>query len=236
MKHIRIIILIVFILPYSVALALFGYIVRPFKFGTNLLQITCKFWGQFILWGLSIRIDVIGENNLEYDRPQLILCNHQSNLDPLLLWHVKPRVINMCFAAKEVLFKIPIFGRLLHHNRSVVIDRLSPKTSLKRLFKAFEEPPYVRSLVIFPEGTRNTNNDIMPFKKGPFILAKKFNLRIVPVRISGSLEAFPKGKAMPLLGSTLKVTCFPAVTEIEVSSMDVDELTAKVHNLMSGNI
>lgn len=197
------------------------------------MQHACRVWAVFILWGLSINVEKTGEKELLYDKPQLILCNHQSNLDPLLLWSVKPRTINLCFAAKEALFTIPVFGRLLYHNKSVVIDRLSPKISLRRLFKAFEEPPYIRSMVIFPEGTRNISDSIMPFKKGSFILAKKFNLRIVPVRVSGALEAFPKGSAVPKLGATLKVSCMESISESDVENMEVDELIDKVHNLMS---
>jgi|SaaInlStandDraft_5_1057022.scaffolds.fasta_scaffold01050_3 1-acyl-sn-glycerol-3-phosphate acyltransferase len=233
MKYLRVIILPFLIIPYSMLIGFGGYLLRPFDhMNAGLLQKLYILWGKIIAWGMSIDIHPRDIENLNSDEPQLLLCNHQSNIDPVILWCIKPNAINLCFAAKDILFKLPILGQLLKHNKSIVIERLSPKNSLKRLFAAFAKPPYIRSLVIFPEGTRNTSNIIMPLKKGPFILAKKFNLRIIPIRINGALEVLPPGGFAPNLGRKVSITCCKPITSEEVESLDIDKLVEMVHHSM----
>ena len=233
MTYIRIIIFLILILPYSILVNIIGHVLKPFTgFGTSAIQLLCKLWSKLIVWGLSLNIELEGGEHLNYDGPQLLLSNHQSNLDPVVLWDIKPNNINLCFAAKKALFNLPVFGRILHHNRSVVIDRKSPKQSLKRLIQSFDKPAFIRSLLIFPEGTRSKTNEILPLKKGPFILAKKSDLRIVPIKISGTIDAFPKGHIIPKFGTKVTVKCAQPITEQEVSALGVDELTAKVETII----
>lgn len=151
---------------------------------------TCKqifyVWCQLILKISGIKIDCSGLDNFDSTRGYIVCSNHLHLFDiPILCVASK---LNIKFAAKKELFKIPIFGQALHLIGMVRINRGNTKEALSSLKKA--EDVIVNkhaSLVIFPEGTRNrSGHGMLPFKKGAFMMALNTKQAILPASINGS--------------------------------------------------
>jgi 1-acyl-sn-glycerol-3-phosphate acyltransferase len=90
------------------------------------------------------------------------------------------------FVAKKSLFRIPLFGSALTRMGSVPLDRDSLKEAMKSLDQAAERIKAGASMIIYPEGTRVPTPELIPFKKGVFIMARKAGQPVVPVAINGS--------------------------------------------------
>ena len=122
----------------------------------------------------------------------MICSNHQSNLDPILLGVVCKRFNN--FLSKQSLFNFKPLAWFLKKNDTILIDRASGlagmKQTLKRLKKA--EP-----VVMFPEGTRSSDGEMLPLKPGFVTLVKRTKASVIPIGIAGAFDAWPKGRLIP---------------------------------------
>jgi 1-acyl-sn-glycerol-3-phosphate acyltransferase len=123
--------------------------------------------------------------------PLIFASNHESALDIWVLVAHLPRLFR--FVAKEELFRIPIFGWYLRLGGHVPVDRRNRSRSVQSLHRAAAMVRAGTSLVVFPEGTRSRDLRVQPFKKGSFALATEADVPIVPVAISGSGAATPRG-------------------------------------------
>ena len=119
--------------------------------------------------------------------------NHESALD--ILFGVAAIPNKIVFLAKKELFNIPVFGWAMKAAGMIKIDRQNPEIARKSVDNAVDI--LVRSsfsTLIYPEGTRSESGELLPFKKGGFILAIRSQLPVVPVTIVGAREALPKGR------------------------------------------
>lgn len=122
----------------------------------------------------------------------LILVNHQSFLDPLMVGLPLRRPIS--YVARDSLFPVPFIGWLLRNTYVMPINRDSASTESVR--EAVRRMQHGFLVGVFPEGTRCTNGRMGPFKPGFIALARRGKLPIYPVGISGAYRAMPRGKLM----------------------------------------
>jgi len=125
------------------------------------------------------------------DGPLIFASNHESALDIWALVEQLPRTVR--FVAKRELFRIPVFGWYLRMGGHIAVDRNDRAQAILSLHHAAALVRGGTSLIVFPEGTRSRDGRIQPFKKGPFALAFEARVPIVPVAISGSGAATPRG-------------------------------------------
>jgi 1-acyl-sn-glycerol-3-phosphate acyltransferase len=130
---------------------------------------------------------------LEPDYPNvLFLANHRSMADVLAMFATAPRSVR--FAAKSSLFKVPYFGQTMRYIGIFEIDRKNKKTAIETLDVAAERLKNgLNSIVMYPEGHRSKTKELLPFKKGPFHLAIKSGVPIIPVSINNSDYILPYG-------------------------------------------
>jgi 1-acyl-sn-glycerol-3-phosphate acyltransferase len=145
------------------------------------------------LMRLMFRLEVHGREHVPEAGPVLLASNHVSVLDPPLVGGASPRELH--FMAKEELFRIPGFGRLIaalnaHPVRRDGSDGRALKTALRLLGEG-------RALLVFPEGTRGVEGRLGGAKPGAGMLAVMSGALVVPVHISGSGRALPPGRALP---------------------------------------
>ncbi len=153
------------------------------------LRIT-HYWGLLLIRCVGVDLKVEGLEHLDLSRPYVFAANHQSSFDIFALLAALPKVK---FLAKKELFAIPLFGPALRRAGSLPVDRSNRQASLKSIEMAAQAVRQGSSIVIFPEGTRSTTNELLPFKKGGFVLAIKSGQPIVPVSLSGTGAVLPKG-------------------------------------------
>jgi 1-acyl-sn-glycerol-3-phosphate acyltransferase len=148
-------------------------------------------WCRSILWASGVPILAEKVDHIPRDRPVVILSNHESWLDVVVLAVLVPQRFR--FVAKQELRRIPLWGRAWQAAGHISIDRQDTQRAIESLRRAEET---VRSdnsaVIIFPEGTRAVTDEMLPFKKGGFRLALSIGADIVPVGIEGSREALPR--------------------------------------------
>lgn len=129
----------------------------------------------------SVKIE--GIENLPDDGGYLLVSNHKSNYDPLLIAAFTP--VQLTFMAKQELFKIPVLGFLLKKFGAFPIKRGAGDLGAMRI--AIKILGGGGKLLMFPEGTRcREEGKLLPGKPGAALLAHKAKVKIVPVGISGS--------------------------------------------------
>ena len=153
----------------------------------------------------------------------LICPNHFSHLDPMAVGCIARRRVN--FLAKKALFKNRFFGGFLTILQCIPIDREATgiggmKETLKRLKK--EEP-----VVMFPEGERSWDGNLLPLMKGFTALVKRVKVPIVPTGIHGTHEAWPRGASMFKLGR-VKLVFGDPIPFSEIEEMDEEQMAEYV--------
>lgn len=141
-----------------------------------------------IIFKLFFRLKVTGQQNIPQDGPFIIVANHSSLLDPVILGvSVRPKVI---FVAAAYLFKIGWLDYLLRKANSIPVQGENDISSLKRALKILKAGGV---LGIFPEGGVDRQKDNLPIKAGAAYLATKVGVPIVPIKIKGADKVLPRG-------------------------------------------
>lgn len=196
---IRWILFLLFFPIYSLFLNIFGLCFHKLTWFLPYYQRMVKIWNCWILWTINIKINITKEDVAKLFTPyaKIIIANHKSHLDSCVLWSIMPTGVTLCFAAKKELFAIPVFGKILHYSGSIVIDRQNAQLAMQNLKVFFATTAVPKSLVMYAEGTRSKSDNMLPFKRGPFVIAKELGIPILPVVIHGTAKALPKGKLWP---------------------------------------
>ena len=148
--------------------------------------------GVSLALGLSgIRYRVSGRERIPTDRAVVFCSNHESNVDPPVLFEALHRRLHILFKAE--LKKLPILGKVMVAGGFVPVERDKKEASMASIDMAANSIRAGNSFLIFPEGTRSRTAELLPFKKGGFIMAIKAQAPIVPVAVSGGRESMQKG-------------------------------------------
>jgi 1-acyl-sn-glycerol-3-phosphate acyltransferase len=153
------------------------------------LRFARQYWapGMLRLSGAELRVE--GSPAALADRPAIYVMNHQSSLDIPAAFAVLP--VDLRFIAKHTLRKVPFLGWYMSWTGMVFVDRSNSTRAVGSLAAAAERLRGGISLLAYPEGTRSRDGRILPFKKGPFVLALQAGVPIVPIAIEGSMRCMP---------------------------------------------
>jgi 1-acyl-sn-glycerol-3-phosphate acyltransferase len=148
--------------------------------------------GVGLALGLAgIRYRVHYRERLPRDRAVVFCSNHESNVDPPVLFQALHKRLHVLFKAE--LTKVPMLGRVMLAGGFVPVERDRREASMASIDRAAESIRAGNSFLIFPEGTRSRTAELLPFKKGGFIMAIKAQAPIIPVAVSGGRAAMQKG-------------------------------------------
>ena len=139
----------------------------------------------------SVYPKVYGEEKLPKDERFLLICNHRSSFDPLVIMD-KLRKYNISFVSKPSIMKIPVVGRIAYGAGYLAIDRENNRNALKTILQAAEHiKSGMCSMAIYPEGTRNREDSLLPFHAGSFKIAQKAGCPLVISSVSGTDKIKP---------------------------------------------
>ena len=148
-------------------------------------------FGVGLALGLAgIRYRISGKDRIP-PRAAVFCSNHESNVDPPVLFQALHKRLHILFKAE--LKKLPILGIVMQAGGFVAVERDRREASMASIEVAAQSIRQGNSFLIFPEGTRSRTEALLPFKKGGFIMAIKAQAPIVPVAVSGGREAMRKG-------------------------------------------
>ena len=182
-------------------------------------------WGKTLSFIFNIKLVVKGKHNLQ-DRNYIFASNHASLIDiPLLLIAVNRYTV---FIAKSELSKIPIFKSILDRAGFIFVDRKNNDSAVKSMNNLMEDIKKIpRSVAIFPEGTRTSDGNLLPFKKGAAIFAINTDIPVVPVAISGTYS-WSKKKLFDISQSVISFEFGEPIITENYSFNDRDYLTEKI--------
>jgi|UniRef100_UPI0037842E7C 1-acyl-sn-glycerol-3-phosphate acyltransferase len=132
---------------------------------------------------------VIGAEKLQFSGPALIASNHDSFLDPPFVGQAFDEAIH--YFARKSLFDHPLVGKVLRSWQAIPIDRDKPDaSSLKATIRLLRDG---KKVLIFPEGTRSPDGKLQKAEAGVGLFIAKGGAPVLPVRIFGTHEAYPRG-------------------------------------------
>lgn len=192
-------------------------------------RIIHEFFDEMIgYWGIQVTVE--GLEHIEKNRVYMIVANHQSQMDIPVVFYSIP--VPFRIAAKDKLFRIPVFGRFLHHGKFIPIFRGNSKAAIRALELTREIIKQGVSMFIFPEGTRSADGNLLPFKKGAFVLAIDHQLDILPVVISGTHQVMKKGSIHIDPSHPVRVRILPPVSVAGKTYDDRDQINQQVWQQM----
>jgi 1-acyl-sn-glycerol-3-phosphate acyltransferase len=135
------------------------------------------------------RIRIAGRENLSPHGAHVVVANHQSLADIPLIAHLG---LEAKWLAKAELFQIPVFGWMMQMAGDVAVERSDRRKAAQALLQCARLLKQRLSIVFFPEGTRSTNGSILPFNDGPFQLAIREGVPVLPLVVEGTGSALPR--------------------------------------------
>ena len=194
-----------------------------------------KLYNIFGLSGLiaaGIDLKVTGAEKIDASQSYVVISNHPSTLD--IFTHITALPVSIRFLTKTELFRIPILSRALKVLGLPRIDRKNAQMNLPKINESIQRViDNKNSIMIFPEGTRSNQKDLLPFKKGAAHVAKQFDLPIIPVVTHNSHNLMIKGSVWFKSGQ-IHVQILDPITNIE--DYDIDELTNLIYLKVSENL
>jgi 1-acyl-sn-glycerol-3-phosphate acyltransferase len=142
--------------------------------------------------GFSLRTE--GSARVPTKGPALLIANHQSYLDPVVMGLASRRPL--CYLARKTLFKNPIFAWLIRSLNAVPIDQEGVgKEGIKAVLELLRAG---RAVVVFPEGNRTEDGKMRALKPGIQLLLKRTEAPVLPVGIAGAYDAWPRQQKWPM--------------------------------------
>ena len=150
----------------------------------NVFRFWASGWGGSLLLGFGVRLEVDMRAVLDASQPYVFAANHQNLLDIPILARTLPHPFG--FVAKLELEGVPFLGTALKMSPSVFVGGKDAKRSIESLRRAGKQIRDGRSVIIFPEGQRTFQRDMVRFKKSAFALASTAGVPLVPITIVDS--------------------------------------------------
>lgn len=178
---------------------------------------------------MFIKVKVEGNTDIDKSKTYLFMSNHVSLFDVPLLKAYIPIYFKGVEAHHQ--FKWPFYGWLITRLEAIPIERDNIYASMRSIRKVNKLLDNGTSIAILPEGTRTLTGEMQPFKKMPFMLAKKAGVDIIPIGLSGLFKLKPKG-SWHITPSTITIKFGDPIKSEVVNVLSLEELRDKVY----GNI
>ena len=191
-----------------------------------------EFFGWIGIVLVGVELNIIGAEKIDPKKSYVVIGNHPSTLD--IFTHITALPVSIRFLTKTELFRIPIFGRVLKTLGLPRIDRKNAKANFEKINDSINQVIKLgNSIMIFPEGKRSNQKELLPFKKGAAYIAKDFNLPVIPVVSHNAHNLMVKGKVW-LKSGEIKIEILDPI--YNVNDYTVDELTSKMESLIKSRL
>jgi len=190
-------------------------------------------WARCVSKCMGLSFSLHGAEKIVPGTSYIVTPNHQGNADILALVTTLP--LRFRWVIKKELLKIPLFGQALGGTGAISIDRSDSQKAVKSLQEGTEKLKGGWSVLIYPEGTRSSDENLQPFKKGAFMMAVQTGIPILPVTCNGAFRILPK-KTIVFRQGHIEVRVGDPITTEGLTEQDVPALMEKTRNTIQGNL
>ena len=189
-------------------------------------------FAAFLCWSwlrVCYRLRRVHRERVPRTGPILVISNHQSFLDPMVngvtVWDRQFTAL-----ARDSLFVGP-FGWILRSVSARPIKREGG--DLEAMKGALAELEAGRVVIIYPEGTRSPDGNMLEFKRGVLLLLKRVKPTVLPMGVDGTFEAWPRGRKLPKLRGDVVCVCGEPISGEELAKLDSVAALAAMHAAVS---
>ena len=205
-------------------------ILLPFDKKRSVIHCLLVYQGTAISRLIPIwKINISGRENAIKGTTYVIISNHQSILDILLMTCLRYK---FKWISKIENLNVPIFGWYLRMADYITVNRGDEDSKIEMLEKSYNCLQNGTSIMIFPEGTRSLDNEIGFFKRGAFQLAIQANVPILPVLIDGTGGILPKHGLIFTSGHSISIRVLDPILPSSFDTSSPDILAQKLNSLM----
>jgi 1-acyl-sn-glycerol-3-phosphate acyltransferase len=195
---------IILTLLFSMLTVIFATVVNP-NWASRVFAVT---WAKTMAFLTPVRVTVEGGENAQREQSYVVVINHQSQYDILLVYGWLE--LDLKWVMKKELRKIPGIGIGCEKAGHIFVDRRKPRQAGKVIRDALARLGKGVGILFFPEGTRSLDGHLLPFKKGAFYLSVDQDLPILPVTVVGTREVLP-AKSLRLFPGAIRLVIHPAI-------------------------
>jgi 1-acyl-sn-glycerol-3-phosphate acyltransferase len=214
---------IVLTLLFSMLTVIFAALVNP-EWASRVFAVT---WAKSMAYLTPVRVIVEGGENAHREQSYVVVTNHQSMYDILLIYGWLE--LDLKWVMKKELRKVPGIGLGCEKAGHIFVDRKKPKQAAQAIKEALARMGKGVGILFFPEGTRSLDGHMLPFKRGAFRLSVEQNLPILPVTLIGTRDIQP-GNTFSLFPGAIRMVIHPA---IDPSGKDANELLEETRNIIT---
>ena len=221
MRTALIILSLIIISVISIPLYLVTFIISKFNpmkshmFAQKIVSLAFKLW----LFIAGTKYEIYGLEKIPRDEAVMYVCNHRSFFDIILSYAYMPGPTS--YVSKQSIKKIPCVGQWMYFLSCLFLDRDDIKSGLQMIKDCIALIQKGYSVYIAPEGTRNVEDSLLPFKEGSFKIATRTNCKIVPICYTNTEKIFESH--LPWVRRTKNVT-MEFGDPVDITGMERDEL------------
>lgn len=225
---------VVAILSLALSTLILGsYLIILLRIFPRTRQVTpvMRLWAHLFLLTTGTRVTVEGLDRLDPRASYVFTGNHISNIDiPVMVGRLP---VSVRFLAKKELFAVPVLGGAMRAIHIVRTDRKAGPMAHREINEQVGRVITAGlSLVIYPEGTRSRDAELMPFKKGAFRIAIDNGMPIVPVTITGSERVWKPGSKL-IRGGPVRLVIHEPISTVGLTQNDIGDLRDRVREIVA---
>jgi 1-acyl-sn-glycerol-3-phosphate acyltransferase len=210
--------------------ALIWLVTLPFDRKQKVLHLFTCAWGAFYPWVNPMwSVRVLGREHIEKDVPYVMVANHLSLLDPLVLFRL---FRHFKWVSKIENFRVPCIGWNMWLNRYIPLVRGDHRSIAEMMEACRRTLRAGNPIMMFPEGTRSRDGKLRPFKHGAFSLARELAVPILPIVVEGTGGALPKaGLVLPPGKHAITIRVLPPIPPKSFEGLTTEQITERVRNV-----
>jgi 1-acyl-sn-glycerol-3-phosphate acyltransferase len=217
---------VILTLLFSTSAVIFSILISP-RFASRVVAST---WGRTLAWLTPVGVTVEGGENAQTGRSYVVVCNHQSAVDILVVYGWLE--LDLKWVIKQELRKVPGIGIGCEKVGHIFIDRKNPDHARQAIAEALDRLGHGIGILFFAEGTRSPDGKLLPFKKGAFRTAIEQQLPVLPVTLVGTRDILPPKSLRPYPGRA-RLVIHPAIETDGMSMDQMDDLMCRVTKIVS---
>ena len=176
------------------------------------------------------RLHISGREHLDPAQTYVIVSNHQSLADIPLIAHLR---VDTKWLAKAELFGVPFVGWMMRMAGGIPVERTNTRHAAKAMLRCAQDLRQRASVVFFPEGTRSRTGELLPFNDGPFRLAIREKVPILPLVVEGSGDALPRNTWLFGPAQDIYLQVLPAISVDGYDARETGNVRDLVHETMA---